>query len=151
MTEQVTTTEAKPARRMVQLRYVLTPIVIIFSAIILLIIMGLLAPKPAKKPIVVKAPLVEAITINQQDVSFSIASQGSVMPRTETNLISEVSGKVVSVSEKFQVGGFFRKGEEDLTIYSFDIDYPIASYDFEINELISILRELNIGYTIGKE
>jgi hypothetical protein len=46
---------------------------------------------------------------------------------------------------------FFRKNEDDLIIYSFDIDYPIASYDFEINELISILKELKIGYTISKE
>jgi hypothetical protein len=46
---------------------------------------------------------------------------------------------------------FFRKNEDDLIVYSFDIDYPIESYDFEINELISILKELKIGYTIGKE
>ncbi|WP_286262884.1 efflux RND transporter periplasmic adaptor subunit [Thalassotalea atypica] len=139
MTEPVTTIEAKPARRMVQLRYVLTPIAIIFTAVIILIIMGILAPKPAKKPIVVKAPLVEVITLNQQDVAFSIASQGSVMPRTETNLISEVSGNVVSVSNKFQVGGFFRKGEELMQID--DITYQVALLKAE-SQLESATAEL---------
>ena len=38
------------------------------------------------------------------------------MPRTETTLVSEVSGKVASVSPDFVAGGFFRKGEVLLQI-----------------------------------
>lgn len=124
MSNPVNSSESNKVRRMVPLRYVLTPIVIVISAIIILILLAILAPKPTKKPIEIKAPLVDVVELSPQSVSFQIASQGSVLPRTETNLISEVSGNVVSVSDKFKVGGFFRKGEELLRID--DITYKVA-------------------------
>lgn len=111
-------------RRMVQLRYVLMPFAIIFAAIIVLVILQILAPKPAKKAVAVKAPLVNVMSLQAQDITFSISSQGSVEPRTKTTLISEVSGMVTHVSDKFQVGGFFKKGEVLLTID--DITYQVA-------------------------
>ncbi|MDO6444627.1 efflux RND transporter periplasmic adaptor subunit [Colwellia sp. 1_MG-2023] len=118
-------------RRMVPLRYVLTPFAIIFAAIILLIIVSALAPKPEKKPIVHKAPLVEVESLKKESVTFVIPSQGNILPRTETNLIAEVSGKVVSVSEKFKVGGYFLKGEQLLALD--DVDYKIALIQAQAN------------------
>ena len=118
------TSPSKKSRRMVPLRYVLTPIVIIMLAIVVLIALAILAPKPAKKPITLKAPLVDIISVSSSSVEFSIASQGSVVPRTQTQLISEVSGMVTQVSDKFVVGGFFEKGEELLRID--DITYQVA-------------------------
>ncbi len=112
-------------RRMVPLRHVLTPIAIIFAALIILALFSVMAPKPTKKPIEVKAPLVSVMSLVSQEVTFNIHSQGSVVPRTKTTLVSEVSGVVTSVSEKFQVGGFFRKGEVLLTID--DITYQVDS------------------------
>lgn len=122
MSEQVV--QPKKTKRMVPLRYVLTPFAIIFAALIVLMVLGSVAPKPAKKPISVRAPLVEVAELSPSTVQFAITSQGSVMPRTETNLISEVSGMVTDVSDKFVVGGFFKKGEEILTID--DITYKVA-------------------------
>lgn len=111
-------------RRMVQLRFVLIPIAIIIASILLLAIVSAMAPKPAKKPIVIKPPLVDVEHIERQNITFQVASQGSVMPRTETMLISEVSGMVDEVSSKFKVGGFFKKGEQMLSID--DITYQVA-------------------------
>ncbi len=118
------TENLKAHRRMVPLRYVLTPFAIIFSAVIVLALFGLMAPKPTKNPVEVKAPLVSVMTLESQSVTFDIQSQGSVMPRTKTTLISEVSGQVIQVSDKFQVGGFFKKGEVLLVID--DISYQVA-------------------------
>ena len=111
-------------RRMVPLRYVLIPITIILVAVTLLILATILAPKPIKKPQVFKAPLVKVSPLLYRDITFSIDSQGSVVPRTETRLISEVSGMVTQVSDKFQVGGFFQKGDVLLSID--DISYKVA-------------------------
>jgi RND family efflux transporter MFP subunit len=109
---------------MVQLRYVLSPIAIIFLALFVVGILGALAPKPAKKPPEIKAPLVEVIELVREDVTFSIASQGNVVPKTKTTLISEVSGAVTYISDKFNVGGYFKKGEVLLNID--DITYRVA-------------------------
>ena len=114
----------KKNRKMVQLRYVLMPFVIIFVAIFLFVIVQSLAPKPAKKPVIIKAPLVNVMAIKREDITFKVKSQGSVFPRTQTSLISEVSGMVVEVSEKFKVGGYFKKGEQILSID--DITYQVA-------------------------
>ena len=110
--------------RLVKLRYVLMPIAIIFGSLLILILLSILAEKPVKKPVVVKAPLVEVIILTPQQVTFEIQSQGSIRPRTQTNIISEVSGQVVSVSAKFKVGGYFEKGETLLTVD--DINYQVA-------------------------
>jgi len=119
-----TTNNEKRPRRTVQLRYVLTPIAILFGAIFLFIIVMSMKPAPMKKPLEVKAPLVEVQVLDRKDIRFEIKSQGSVIPRTETSLISEVSGIVVEVSDKFKVGGYFKKGEQLLAIE--DIDYQVA-------------------------
>lgn len=148
MTDSVAPSSQKKARRMVPLRYVLTPILIILVAIFVLILMGIMAPKPAKKPVEIKAPLVEAVDLEKSDVAFTISSQGSVLPRTETTLISEVSGSIVSVSEKFQVGGFFKKGEEILRID--DIIYEVAFLKAE-SQLESAKAELEQENARGEQ
>ncbi len=114
----------KSHQRMVPLRYVLMPFAIILFASAILLVLQILAPKPAKKPLKIKAPLVNVMPLQAQNITFSISSQGSVEPRTKTTLISEVSGMVTSVSDKFQVGGFFKKGEVLLAID--DITYQVA-------------------------
>jgi len=114
----------KKNQRMIPLRFVLAPIAIILIAVIGLIIFTVLSPKPAKKPVIIKAPLVEVKNIARQDVGFVIASQGSVLPRTQTQLISEVSGQITFVNEKFNIGGFFTQGEVLLSID--DINYQVA-------------------------
>ncbi|MBA6288155.1 efflux RND transporter periplasmic adaptor subunit [Colwellia sp. MB3u-4] len=114
----------KKNQRMIPLRFVVAPIAIILVAVIGLIIFTVLSPKPAKKPVIIKAPLVEVKKIARQDVGFVIASQGSVLPSTQTQLISEVSGQITFVNEKFNVGGFFTQGEVLLSID--DINYQVA-------------------------
>jgi len=59
---------------------------------------------------------IDAIPAEVASLNFSVFSQGSVKPRTETALVAEVPGQIVSVSENFVAGGFFRKGEVLLQI-----------------------------------
>ncbi len=81
-------------------------------------------PKPPKKPIERIAPLVEAVTPTRDAHQFIVESHGVVQPRTETTLVSEVSGVVQQVSEKFFAGGYFKKGEVLLVIDP--TDYQVA-------------------------
>jgi RND family efflux transporter MFP subunit len=55
--------------------------------------------------------VVDAITVSVQDAYISVSSQGTVAPRTQTNLVSEVGGRVVEVSPSFVAGGFFNEGD----------------------------------------
>ena len=109
---------------MVPLKWVLMPIAIIIVSIALFIVFAAMAPKPEKKALPMKAPLVEVMPLQSQSVNFTIHSQGTVSPRTETILISEVAGQVKKVSPKFFAGGYFEKGELLLEIDP--ISYEVA-------------------------
>ncbi len=102
----------QPSKR----KRVLIPIGIILAAIVVLILMTISAPKPHKKEMIKKATLVDVVEVSRGNVMFEIDSQGSISPRTETTLVSEVSGQIKQVSNKFVVGGFFKKGEILITI-----------------------------------
>ncbi|MCS5567541.1 MAG: efflux RND transporter periplasmic adaptor subunit [Pseudomonadales bacterium] len=55
--------------------------------------------------------LVDAIEARRGPVIFRINTQGAVTPRTESILVSEVSGQIVEVASNYVSGGFFRQGE----------------------------------------
>jgi len=72
--------------------------------------------RPERKDTSSQAVLVDAIPAQKSTLNFSVYSQGSVQPRTETTLVAEVAGQIVSVSSNFIAGGFFRTGEVLLQI-----------------------------------
>jgi len=74
------------------------------------------ARRPERKEEAVQAIMVDAIPVERVSLNLSVFSQGSVVPRTETTLVAEVSGIIVNVSANFVAGGFFRKGESLLEI-----------------------------------
>jgi RND family efflux transporter MFP subunit len=89
------------------------PLILIGTSI--LVVIALVAYKNSqraeRKPETTKAVLVDTITAEVTSLNLIVNSQGTVKPRTETTVVSEVSGKIVSVSPDFVAGGFFRKGE----------------------------------------
>jgi len=56
-------------------------------------------------------PLVRAMTVEKEDMRLSVRSQGTVTPRTVTDLVPEVSGRVISISPSLVAGGFIEKDE----------------------------------------
>ena len=57
------------------------------------------------------APMVRAATAVQETVQLSSITHGTVLPRTESELVPEVSGRVIAISPNMVSGGFFRKGD----------------------------------------
>lgn len=73
------------------------------------------------------------ITIDVQELqlkpySVKLSSYGSVRPRIRSELISQVSGKVILVNEDFRDGGFFEKGELLLKIdpADYEAEFKVA-------------------------
>jgi RND family efflux transporter MFP subunit len=69
-------------------------------------------------------PLVRALEVQPRDIEMSIHSQGTVTARTVTELIPEVSGKVIWVSPSIAAGGFFEA--EAVLLQIDDRDYELA-------------------------
>ncbi len=93
---------------------------LILIAVSILAVIGLVtfqnSQRAERKPETNRAVLVDTIEAKVVSLNFTVNSQGTVRPRTETTLVSEVSGKIVSVAPKFVAGGFFRKGDVLLQI-----------------------------------
>lgn len=66
-------------------------------------------PQPKKKSVSERIPVVETIPIKQQDFTVYIKASGVVKAGIQSNLVSEVSGKVIEVSDRFQEGAYFNK------------------------------------------
>lgn len=73
-------------------------------------------PEAKQQEIARQAPLLDVLVINKSAVQIPVLAQGSAMPRTETMLMSEVSGQVTEVATNFNSGGFFDKGDVLLKI-----------------------------------
>lgn len=99
------------------LRYFL-PLGLILLSIIVVIGMATMArgKRPERQDQGQSAVLVEAIPAESRSLNFTVQSQGSVRPRTQTTIVAQVSGIIVSVSPDFVAGGFFRAGEVLLEI-----------------------------------
>ena len=67
---------------------------------------------------------VRAITVTPQPVRLTVSSQGTVMPNTESDLVPEVSGRVVTMSPALIAGGYFNEG--DVLLELDDADYRAA-------------------------
>lgn len=62
------------------------------------------------------APLIEVIRAQPRDLRFVVHAQGTVVPRSESDLVPQVSGEVIWVSQNLVSGGFFNEGDPLLRI-----------------------------------
>ncbi len=59
---------------------------------------------------------VDVVEAAREDVRYRVRARGTVTPRMETTLVSEVSGQVVDRAPELVAGGFFRRDDVLLTI-----------------------------------
>lgn len=67
--------------------------------------------KPNTVQPVIPVMLVDIVRAKSTMIQMEVRAQGTVTPRTQTTLVSEVSGLITSVSPSFVAGGFFSKGD----------------------------------------
>lgn len=122
------------------LKKIVLPFAIIAGAVVLSLVMFLLKPTPEKLLSPETAVAVETLVLEKTAAQLYIHSQGTVLPRTRTVLISEVSGAVLEVSPQFVVGGVFQAG--DVLMQLDPTDYQVALQRAEAR-LISMNAQLS--------
>ena len=107
-----------------KLKYILPPLVILLG---LVVAVTMIRSRKAAETHAAETPppLVRVMTARVQDYRFTVNSQGTVEARTDITLVSEVSGRVVSVSPALAAGGFFDQGEVLATLEA--LDYEAAN------------------------
>ncbi|MEM1433076.1 MAG: efflux RND transporter periplasmic adaptor subunit [Pseudomonadota bacterium] len=95
-----------------------------FGIAALLIFTGPKLETRAGEPV---APLVRVVPVELQTVQMRTSTNGTVVPRTESELVPEVDGRVVEISPSLVSGGFFSSGDVLLRIEA--VDYEVALED----------------------
>ena len=98
-----------------RLRWLL-PLVVLLIAFSLAWALVASREDPEQVEPVMRSPLVRVVTVEPEDVRLTVIARGSVAPRTESDLVAEVRGRVLWVSPDLVVGGFFSSGDELLRL-----------------------------------
>lgn len=117
------------------------PLLIILGAFIAAAIMISSRKPPEQIPVETQAFLVDAKVMEAEPVNFVVSSQGNVVPRNKTSLSAQVSGRVVSLSDKFIAGGIFKKGDVLITLEQDDYRTEVKLAEAELAQAQAALQE----------
>ncbi len=90
---------------------IILPVAFIVAAVVASFAMIQARPDAPKEAAPKPALLVSVATARRGPIKFVIRSRGLVSPRTQTTLMSEVSGQISEVSPAFASGSFFKRGD----------------------------------------
>ena len=76
---------------------------------------------------VVEPPGVRVHEVTLRDAALAVTSQGTVQPRTESQLVPEIAGRVTWVATSFAEGGFFEADDVLVKIDPFDYEQALVS------------------------
>ena len=100
------------------------PAIVVAAGVALAIAIVATGPEVEVQQAVARVPVVETQRARSETIRMSVTAHGAVVPKTESNLVAEVSGRVVSVAPAMVSGGFFEKG--DVLVQIERLDYEVA-------------------------
>ncbi len=103
---------------------ILLPIVVVAAAGYAGYIMIQNRPIPEMRVVEATLPLVDTMDVVYSDVQLQVRAEGTVAPRTETEFVPEVFGRVMEIAPSLVVGGFFEEG--DLLLRLDSREYELA-------------------------
>lgn len=127
------------------------PLIVLVIAIIAAGVMISSRQPPEQKPVEEKAFLVDAQSVSREQVQFSVASQGNVLPKHQTKLSAQVGGRVVSLSDDFVVGGMFTEGEVLATLEQSDYETELRLAEAELAQATAALEEEKARGKVAEE
>ena len=103
------------------------PVAVLLVGLLVSATMFTLKPEaPTRTPVTV-IPQVRVVEVDMIDLPLIVRSQGTVNPRTESQLVPEVTGRIIEVA-----GGFFEAGDVLLSIDPHDYEQVIVQREAEI-------------------
>ncbi len=84
-------------------------------------------PPVETQPPLFEPPGVRVHEVTARNVPMTVISQGTVGPRTESQLVPEITGRVIRVAPSFAEGGFFEAGDVLVEIDPFDYQQAVVS------------------------
>lgn len=108
------------------IRRYLGPVVIVAGGFLLAIAIIATGPRPDRQARPPDAPAVQTVEAVRETAQLTVTAHGTVVPKTESDLVAEVAGRVVAVSPSMVSGGFFSKGDVLIEIERIDYEAALA-------------------------
>lgn len=129
----------------------IVPVTVLVLAVVVAVGLAGMRQAPEKKEEQRLGILVNAETIATQDLNYRIQSQGTVRPKLETNLSSEVNGRIVEVADNFVEGGFFNQGDLLVRVEQFDYLTNVKTAEASLANAQSALEEEKARGRVAEE
>lgn len=125
---------------MAWLKKIVLPLIILIAAVLVVIGLSLSRPKPEQQSVSEPLPpKVRAMVAEPKPQNIAVYTQGTVRPKREIDLSSQVSGQVMSASDLFVDGGFFKQGDTLLLLDSRDYKIEVIRAKSRIAEAEQLL------------
>ncbi len=119
---------------------VLYPILIVICGLLLSVFISTAKPEPKAQPRAEAPPSqVPALLAAPEDRTITVAVQGTVQPKTEIDLVAQVSGRVDYVAEHFVAGGYFSAGDTMLKIDARDYQIEVVRAESRLADARQVL------------
>ena len=124
---------------------IIFPILVLIGAAYLGKFLLATGPEAKKRPFVQRLPVVEVQPLKAKSYTVFIEASGIVNAATETNIVAEVSGRITKISDNFNEGSYFNKGdvllEIDKSDYQSAIDIAKSDVDVNLASLKQLIAE----------
>ncbi len=98
---------------------------------------------PAKAVEAPRPTALHVAPVTSERINLKVQSQGEVRPRTEIDLVPEISGKITYIDPAFEAGGAFEAGATLLQIDDADYRLSVTSAEARVAEAqVKLEREL---------
>lgn len=111
----------------IRILQILLPVAVLAVAGFAAVILVRSRPPVETQPPLFEPPGVRVHQVASRDVPMTVISQGTVSPRTESQLVPEITGRVIRVAASFAEGGFFEAGDMLVEIDPFDYQQAVVA------------------------
>lgn len=125
-------------------RRILYPALVLGAGLLAAVLIAVNEPEVVPQPYEPIVPTVRVIEARAATEYLGVSSQGTVQPRTQSELIPEVSGRVTWISPSLVNGGAFREGDTLLRID--DADYRTV-----LERSQSALERSEVEYALSQD
>jgi RND family efflux transporter MFP subunit len=122
---------------------IITPFLVLVVSIGVVGALSAAKPAPEKKEESQRLVSLYVDEVKSDEVTISVQTQGEVRPKTEIDLIPQVSGRIVGISESFAEGAEFTPGETLIKIDDTNYKLAVIRAEARVAEAtVAVQREL---------
>lgn len=114
---------------------------ILLVAFVIIFLLNSFKPEASKRSIPETVVRVEAIQAKRSNYPIIVNANGTVQAETRGNLVAQIRGEIVAVSNNFRTGGSFRKGDLLIQLDQRDYQAELSGALAQLSQAEAVYRQ----------